>query len=84
MYLFWNKRPLTGKVVRTGDDAKDAQIAGLEEGLRIVREERNLAIAERDEARAELAPLKAARDRANANLVAANARRRAGVQKERA
>jgi peptidoglycan hydrolase CwlO-like protein len=69
----------------------ESEIAGLMQSLEKekARAERiagrlEVAACERDEARAELAPLKAARDRANANLVAANARRRAGAQKERA
>lgn len=48
--------------------ALNARIASLKEGNRIIREERNLAAAERDEARAELQPFLDRREKAKKNL----------------
>lgn len=73
--------------VKTTLKAVNAELDRTTSRLVQVREEKRMfgkcldkALNERDEARAELAPLKAARERSLANLSAWNARRKAAVR----
>jgi predicted nucleic acid-binding Zn-ribbon protein len=82
--LDWLFGPKTETVSKADHDAEIAKFAKAAEADRATIDALDKSARrfrqERDAARAELEPLKAARERANANLAAANARRKAEAQ----